>query len=688
MVTRSAVKITFLFVVMLLFSQAPAEAQVPDSINIRIEADWERLLEDFDEEDSDSNAEEYLQFLQDLIANPINLNRASLNDLLQIPGMRPATARDVIRYRNVKPFEQAEELTEVPGIGPVMLGRLMPFVTVGSPSELRRDLYTDPAYWTQNGRFEAITRYQQVLEKQDGYQETPDELRSRYLGSPVRYYQRFNYRSRHMSANFTQMKAPGEPLENPLLFDFNSGHFALQDNGRLKMLVLGDYGLYFGQGLVLWTGMAFGKGRETIRVRNNERGLRPYQSGGQTQAKRGAAVTYGEKLQATIFYSDRRLSATPVSEDTVRYPGATGLHRTQNEIDRRFNTGLHSYGGRLRYQFNRGNVGMSGYRARFDKYILARKAVYNKYDFEGQDAGAGGIDYMLFAGDVMVFGEAAQTLNGGRGLISGLEYSPGSTQLSMTYRNYSKDFQSLFGGGFGESSGLQNEEGLYLGLRQAWSRSFTLSAYFDQFRFKAPRFGTRRATQGYDWLASLEYRISGEMQVYVLLRNKKRENDFLTVGDAGREVFASGYERRGSIRTQLDYQLHPSLRSRTRVEWLLAGNAGELDEHGMLVFQDFRWNATPNLQIDGRVVVFDTESFISRVFQFENDMLYVMSNPALFDRGQRSYLLMRYRAGSRIDIWVKYAVTVYENRLLVGSGLDQSIGNTRTNLGLQMRVRF
>ncbi|MEX0779131.1 MAG: helix-hairpin-helix domain-containing protein [Balneolales bacterium] len=684
---RSLFGFIFLFA-WLLITIVPTSAQVSNSTAARFEVDLESLLEEFDEEESDINAEEYIQFLQDLLANPVNVNRASSGDLLQIPGMNPSVAREIILHRGDKPFEQVEEMLDVRGIGPVTLQQLRPFVTVGSGKELRRDLYTDPSYWFRDGRFEAITRYQQILEEQAGYQQTADTNRSRYLGSPVRYYQRLNYRSRHVSVNITQTKAPGEILRSPMSFDYNSGHFALQDNGRLKMLVLGDYGLYFAQGLVMWNGMSFGKGRETTRIRNNERGLRPYQSGGQTLAKRGAALTYGEKLQVTAFYSNRKLSSTPVKDDTVRYPGATGMHRTQNEVDRRFNTGLKTYGGRLRYQFTRGNIGVSGYYTQFDKYILAREAVYNRFDFEGKEAATVGIDYMYFTNDIVFFGEAAKSLNRGQGLLSGIEYSPGTIQLSMTYRNYAKDFQSLFGGGFGESSNLQNEEGLYFGIKKLITRGITLSGYFDQFRFKAPRFGTRRATQGYDWLGLAEYKISREMQVYLLVRNKERENDYETLGTAGKSVYASGYDRRGSIRIQLDHQVHPLLRSRTRVEWLRGKKAGEEAELGMLIFQDFRWNATKSLQLDGRIAVFDTESFTSKVFQFENDMLYVMSNSALFDRGQRTYLNMRYRMGRRVDIWVKYGVTVFENRLVVGSGLDESEGNTRSNVGMQMRVRF
>src|SRR5690625_6233347 len=71
------------------------------------------------------------------------------------------------------------------------------------------------------------------------------------MGSAVRYYQRIRYRSNHLSLNLTQEKDPGEPLSGLAGFDFNSLHFAVEDAGNLQMLVVGDYSLAFGQGLIM-----------------------------------------------------------------------------------------------------------------------------------------------------------------------------------------------------------------------------------------------------------------------------------------------------------------------------------------------------------------------------------------------------------------------------------------------------
>jgi hypothetical protein len=92
--------------------------------------------------------------------------------------------------------------------------------------------------------------------------------------------------------------------------------------------------------------------------------------------------------------------------------------------------------------------------------------------------------------------------------------------------------------------------------------------------------------------------------------------------------------------------------------------------------------------VDARIALFETDSFTSRIFAFENDMLYVFSSAALSGTGQRGYILLRYTASRNIDLWMKYAATIFEDRQSVGSGLDESLGNVRSQLGIQMRVRF
>ena len=689
---QSLRQIPFLFALVFLFTGfVDAFAQVQTDTTRTVERDLERILEDFDPEDDELSPEELAQFLIDLANNPVNINTAGIDDLLPIPGLNIRLAQNIINYRRTKPFESVDELVQVSGIGPASLERMRPYVTVGSRADLTRRLLTSPGYWTQNGRFEMFSRMQTVLQEQTGYTEPEFEGQTRYAGNQLRYYQRFNYRSQRIALNLTQHKQPGEPLSGPTDFDFNSWHIGIQNVGYLQRLVIGDYGIWAGQGLVLWTGLGFGKGREVIRApARRERGLQPYQSSEETRFMRGVAATVGGDLQFTGFYSSRPLSATVVQGDSIRFPSSTGFHRTPTERARRFNTNLDMYGGRVRYNTGFGVIGATGYMAEYDKTIIRGTSLSNKYDFEGSVASAFGVDYRLFFGSVILYGEAARSRNGGMGMITGTEFPVDeNTNVAIVYRNYAKDFQSIFGAGFGESSGLpRNEEGIYVGLEHRLNRTFRFSGYFDQFRFPAPRFGTRQATSGYDWLAAMDIRFSRAMQGSVIARSKIRENDYLITDTFGRDVNIMGQDTRTSIRTQIDYQISRQFRTRSRVEWVRARDRNGEPEYGVLLFQDIRWLPTSRLMVDARIALFETDSFTSRIFAFENDMLYVFSSAALSGTGQRGYILLRYTASRNIDLWMKYAATIFEDRQSVGSGLDESLGNVRSQLGIQMRVRF
>jgi competence ComEA-like helix-hairpin-helix protein len=68
---------------------------------------------------------------------PLDLNRATADDLDAIPGIGPALAKRIIDYRLARgPFKQIEDLREVSGIGPQNLQKLKPYLGLGSPEAI------------------------------------------------------------------------------------------------------------------------------------------------------------------------------------------------------------------------------------------------------------------------------------------------------------------------------------------------------------------------------------------------------------------------------------------------------------------------------------------------------------------------------------------------------------------------
>lgn len=78
---------------------------------------------------------------------------------------------------------------------------------------------------------------------------------------------------------------------------------------------------------------------------------------------------------------------------------------------------------------------------------------------------------------------------------------------------------------------------------------------------------------------------------------------------------------RTNVRINYDYYVLRNLRMRSRIEYVFFDQSiVETHEKGYLLFQDFRYDALDQLRFYGRIVLFETDSFNSRVYQFENDV--------------------------------------------------------------------
>jgi competence ComEA-like helix-hairpin-helix protein len=596
------------------------------------------MLEEFDPEDGADDPEEFIRQIQELAVNPVNINRAGRDDLMKIPGISAGIAAAIISYRNdVKPFETISEVIEVRGVGRTTFDRISPFITVGSSADRRRDVYMNPRTWTHNGRFDTFSRYRRPFQTADGYQ-LPDSLGG-YLGNPAAYYQRFSYRSRHISMNLTQQKRAGEEFKNPFALNHNSFHIGLQNLGRLRQLVAGHYSVRFGQGLILRGGSVFGKGRDVIRA--------PFVGGpvfrGHTSAQsagafRGIAVSAGNRIRVTGFYSMTGRTASVVNGDTIRFPVNTVELSTLNDLERVNNTSQETAGGRISLEAQAFTLGVSSYFNRFSRPVQRGSQPYQLHSFEGTSTSAISADLVWRFRNLNLFGEAGRTGNHAFGIISGLEVSSGgNTDFIISYRNYSSRFQSIFGGSFAEQSGTpRNEEGFYAGIRHQVSESIRISAFYDQFRFPSPRFRVNQPSSGRDWFGLIEYIPDRETELYFQLRRKSSEAEIIKLTETGRPFAHLALSQRTSTRLHLTRQIHPDIRIRSRAEMVFINTGTNDHSSGYLIYQDIRLRPWQKLQIDARITFFDTDDFDSRLYHFENDLLYLFSSTMLFGRGQRT----------------------------------------------------
>lgn len=65
-------------------------------------------------------------------SQPVDLNAASAEQLMQLPGIGKARADAIVTARQMHPFASTQDLLHVPGIGAKRLEQLAPYITVAN----------------------------------------------------------------------------------------------------------------------------------------------------------------------------------------------------------------------------------------------------------------------------------------------------------------------------------------------------------------------------------------------------------------------------------------------------------------------------------------------------------------------------------------------------------------------------
>jgi hypothetical protein len=124
---------------------------------------------------------------------------------------------------------------------------------------------------------------------------------------------------------------------------------------------------------------------------------------------------------------------------------------------------------------------------------------------------------------------------------------------------------------------------------------------------------------------------------------------------------------------------------KNRVEATFYDKQGK-PQRGYLMFQDIllRPEEFP-LSVSFRYALFSTDGWDSRIYAYENDVLYAFSVPAYFERGQRFYFMLKTDAFKNPKIWLRFARTVYRNKTNIGSGADKINSNHKTEIKVQLK---
>ncbi len=677
---RFSLTLAFLVIGFVVKAQTTPDNVIKDLI----ESIAENLPEDYDLSELQDRLTYYRKY-------PINLNRTSAEELKNLVFLSPLQISNLFEHiRKNGQLIDLLELQSVTDFDVKTIQRLLPFVT------LTQSALTDKIT-TQNllkfGNNDLIVRYGRVIENSKGYTDLPG---SRYLGTPDRYLFRYRYTyANRISASLVFEKDAGEhlfngPKQQP--FDFLSGHIALLNTGRLKKLVIGDYSMQFGQGLTLWSGFAFGKSPDVVTVAKSDVGLRPYTSANEFAFLRGTAATFNiiKKIDFSPFVSYRKLDASVSTnadgEQVITSINETGLHRTQNELNNKNSTEQFVYGGVLQYKSNLLNIGGVAYHTGFNRRFVPGSSLYQRYNFTGKELTNVGAHYSYTYKNFYFFGEFGHAIAAGLAYVNGALVSLSSTVSAVVlHRNYQKNYHNFFNQATAEASQAFNEKGLYAGLNINPSRAWSIQLYGDYFKFPWLKFRIDAPSDGYELLSQVSYTPNKTFRATLRYKSElKQQNTNLTVpfnylDDVKRENY----------RADVKWALNKSLTFQNRVEVVQFKKGDAQPEFGYLFYQDINY-APLSSRFSGnlRVAYFNTASYNSRIYAYEDDVLYNFTFGLYNGKGLRGYTNLKYRLAKRLDAWIRYALFNYENVETVGSGLDEIAGKTKSEVRLQLRYQF
>ncbi len=671
-----------------------------------------------------ANNDTYFELLSDLYDNKIDLNKASADKLAVLGNAGLLTERQInslIQYREeVGKIINKYELQAIPKWDLNTIRKVLPFVKIKGDIG---DFNVPLGKLLFGGKHELFIRYGKVLEEQRGYiprlnaegeEETP------YLGSQHKLYLRYRHKyGQKISYGLTAEKDAGEEFfkgSQSQGFDYYSAHLFVKDVGPFKSVAIGDYHLRLGQGLTAWTDVGVGKSPYIEGIKRQGAVINPYTSVNEYRFFRGLAATaeLSKKIDLTGFVSYKNVDNL-IERDTLEEIGlivvsttvATesgniiedGLHRTQAEIDKKHANTQINAGGDLTYRGKKLVAGISSIYTQFENGVnldVFGTDPYNLFRFKGEQHLNISAHYRYLVGNINFFGETALSndMNGqiGWATLNGALLSLHPTvDASILFRHFEPEFQSLFGDPFMESSTPNNETGIFTGLQIKPSKVWTIQAYSDLYKHPWLRFRIDGPSWGHEKLIQVTYKPSRSLVIYGRFDTKTEGRNLTSDAEDALDANADYVyaHKRTRYRLDLRYKLNKAVTLKSRVQ-LSSFEDGVLDkQRGYMVYQELSYQPLSSpVSFNTRYAFFDIESWDARIYAYEKDVLYFFSIPPFNNRGRRFYFNLRYNLSKNITLWGRYARTTYDNLDEVGNGNEASLGNTRTDVKAQVRIRF
>jgi len=520
-------------------------------------------------------------------------------------------------------------------------------------------------------------------------QAQPAYANNLYLGGPTAFYNRMIAHSSVLEVSALEQKQSGEASFTDHLTGFAELRSSVPIVGpiSLEKVVVGDYALAFGNGLIFGGGLASAKGLHAASgVEERSFGLRGTVNG-TAKDLRGGTIAFGiGPSRIVLFASDRSFDAN-VTNDTIRTIYSGTYHRTQAELATENAASAQVIGARAEIATaDTANLyfkgGATAFELRYDHPYVGTTVA----PFTGSQLSMAGVDALAISGAWTALAEAAHSSNDSShktALLLSTVFEPANhVAFSLNYRHVPNGYLSPFGEVSGTSaSSLSNFDGYYFGIELVpIPDRLTVNAY-SEFENELVPIGDLFGKQKYDYFATASYRATDALELKATARDQENAS---YVSDTG-SVILQGQTL--NLRLEAAYDPGTGAAFRTRFEHI----------HYSLTTSEDGWQASeevrvkvPNARSEFTVTAtrFETPSTKSAITSYEPGSPGAAAINLLDGLGWRVALRGSVKPFKQFALSAYLAGTVYDVPRTLGSGVTARIGTSDFSGTIQIDVNL
>jgi hypothetical protein len=634
----------FIFIILLPLEVSAQESKLSETIV--------SIAEDLAASETDQEAASaYIDRLYELAENPVNLNSSDEAEISRLFFLTDFQVKALADYSSFN------ELAYIPGFDRSTTEMITPFATITGKEATITD--------SVRLRNLLITNISLKTGSND----------SVYLGSPLKVLTKYKFSAGNFSGGLTFEKDQGEKFFCPgtISPDFFSASIAYAGKGVVRQVILGDYSARFGQGVNINTGISTGLSLTSQGYIAATNEIKPYTSTDENIFFRGIATQLAiRKAELSIFCSRKSIDATicssnGISGDFIGNFYKSGTHNTLSLLQKKDAISESVYGINFSYNFRIIRIGMAWSENRFS---LPAMPDYNNPEkilsFSGRTNNVSSLYYSSMVKRILLYGEVAANASKEYSIVQGLSFRPsGRLIINFMYWKSTPGFTSFHGKGPGGSSGSYSEESLlgnftFEAAKHLFVRGGCYIQHFPwlKYRCSSPSNGMKKEA-GFRYMPTEKLAFDGLYTCRLSMVDNSSSN--------GIPALKQTISR--SLKIVGRYSVSDILTIGTRIDFRIVDPSGS---RGTALLQDL--NYAPGkipLKFWIRYCIFSTDDYDSRIYTWENDLLYTYSIPALFGKGSRVYVMAAWKITDRAEIRFKYGVLSESDNLGLSTDTEE-----------------